>query len=73
MKKPAVGETDKLRTLTEDPELRALMEKYDERRPASANVFIRLHPSQTRTFSRLRGTLERALRDGDLKAIFNQP
>lgn len=28
MKKPTVGETDKLRALTEDPELRALMEQY---------------------------------------------
>jgi hypothetical protein len=28
MKKPTVGETDKLRALTEEPELRALMERY---------------------------------------------
>ena len=28
MKRPTVGETDKLRALTEDPELRALMEQY---------------------------------------------
>ena len=28
MKKPTVGETDKLRALTEDPELRALMEQF---------------------------------------------
>jgi hypothetical protein len=28
MKKPTVGESDKLRALTDDPELRALMEQY---------------------------------------------
>jgi hypothetical protein len=28
MKEPAVGKTDKLRALTEDSELRALMEQY---------------------------------------------
>jgi hypothetical protein len=29
MKKTTVGETDKLRAFTEDPQVRALMEKYD--------------------------------------------
>ena len=65
MKKPTVGETDKLRALTEDPELRALMEQYHA---ASApgnerilKVFVEkadeLHPDW-------RETIERGERDG---------
>ena len=72
MKKPAVGETDKLRALTEDPELRALMEQYyaasaGEREPI-LEVFIAkadaLHPDW-------RETIERSERDGRiLRALF---
>ena len=72
MKKPTVGETDKLRALTEDPELRALMEQYyaasaGEREPileAFAAKADELHPDW-------RETVERAERDGViLRALF---
>jgi hypothetical protein len=72
MKKPAVGETDKLRALTEDPALRALMERYyaaplGERDPiveAFAEKADELHPDW-------RETVERAERDGViLRALF---
>ena len=72
MKKPTVGETDKLRALTEDPELRALMEQYyaapaPEQRPilkTFAEKADELHPDW-------RETLDRAERDGRiLRALF---
>jgi hypothetical protein len=72
MKKPAVGETDKLRVLTEDPELRTLMEQYysapaGEREPileAFNEKAEELHPDW-------RETVERAKRDGVmLRALF---
>jgi hypothetical protein len=72
MKKPAVGETDKLRALTEDSELRALMEQYyaasaGETEPilkAFAAKADELHPEW-------RETVERAERDGViLRALF---
>ena len=72
MKEPAVGETDKLRAITEDPALRALMERYyaaplGERDPileAFAEKADELHPDW-------RGTVERAERDGViLRAMF---
>jgi hypothetical protein len=72
MKKPAVGETDKLRALTEDPELHALMEQY-RAAPAPGNERIlkvfadeadELHPDW-------RETIESAERDGViLRSLF---
>jgi hypothetical protein len=72
MKKPAVGEADKLRALTEDPELRALMGQYyaapaAEREPilkAFSEKAHGLHPDW-------RETVERSRRDGVyLRALF---
>jgi hypothetical protein len=72
MKKPAVGETDKLRALTEDPELHALMEQHDAASPGAADLILEafaekakaLHPDWRETF-------ERAERDGTiLRALF---
>jgi hypothetical protein len=67
MKKPPVGETDKLRALTDDPELRALMEQYYAASAGEAEpileAFIRkaraLHPDW-------RETIERSERDGTI-------
>jgi hypothetical protein len=39
MKKPAVGETDKLRALTEDPELRARTEQYFAAKPSGREPY----------------------------------
>ena len=39
MKKPTVGETDKLRALTDDPELRALMEQYYAAKPSEREPY----------------------------------
>jgi hypothetical protein len=72
MKKPAVGETDKLRALTEDPELHALMERYDAASAVESEPIIKAfvetadvrHPGWRETF-------ERAERDGViLRALF---
>ena len=72
MKKPAVGETDKLRALTEDSELRALMEQYYAASAGEAEPILKafaakadeLHPEW-------RETVERAERDGViLRALF---
>jgi hypothetical protein len=72
MKKPTVGESDKLRALTEDPELRALMEQYyaapaAEREPilkAFSEKADGLHPDW-------RETIERSERGGViLRALF---
>jgi hypothetical protein len=72
MRKPTVGEADKLRVLTEDPELRGLMEQYysappTERDPileAFVEKAVARHPDW-------RETVERAERDGVmLRALF---
>ena len=72
MKKPTVGETDKLRALTEDPELRALMEQYYAASAGEAEPILEafarkakaLHPDW-------RETIERSERDGViLRALF---
>jgi hypothetical protein len=72
MKKPAVGETDKLRVLTEDPALRALMEQYYAASAGEAEPILEAfgrkadarHPGWRETF-------ERAERDGViLRALF---
>jgi hypothetical protein len=72
MKKPTVGETDKLRALTEDPELRALMGRYYAAPAAGHEQILRafaekadaLHPDW-------RETIERSKRDGViLRALF---
>jgi hypothetical protein len=72
MKKPTDGETDKLRALTEEPELRALAEQYDAASAGEAEpilgAFARkakaLHPDW-------RETIERSERDGRiLRALF---
>ena len=66
MKKPAVGETDKLRALNEDPELRTLMERYDAATPDERE---RLHPDLIRAirekFPGFVEEYERAFRNGD--------
>ena len=74
MKKPAAGVADKLRALTEEPELQALVEKYDAAPPDERE---RLHPDLIRAIhERFPGFVEeyeRAFRNGDsLKAIFSQ-
>jgi hypothetical protein len=72
MKEPAVGKTDKLRALTEDSELRALMEQYYASSAGEAEPILKafaakadeLHPEW-------RETVERAERDGViLHALF---
>jgi hypothetical protein len=72
MKKPAVGETDKLRALTEDPELGALMEQYEAASAVEGEPILKnfvetadvRHPGWRETF-------ERAERDGViLRALF---
>jgi hypothetical protein len=72
MKEPAVGKTDKLRALTEDSELRALMEQYYAASAGEAEPILKafaakadeLHPEW-------RETVERAERDGIiLRALF---
>jgi hypothetical protein len=72
MKKPTDGETDKLRALTNDPELRALMEQHDAALPAELGPILEAfiekadarHPDWRETF-------ERADRDGVvLRALF---
>jgi hypothetical protein len=72
MKKPAGGETDKLRALTEDPELRALMQQYYAASPGEAEPILKAiaekadsrHPGW-------RVTIHRSKRDGIyLRAFF---
>jgi hypothetical protein len=72
MKKPTVVETDKLRALTEDPELRALMEQHEAALPAERGPILEafnekadaLHPGWQET-------VERAERDGViLRSLF---
>jgi hypothetical protein len=72
MKKPPVGKTDKLRALTDDPELRALMEQYYAASAGKAEPILKafaakadeLHPEW-------RETVEHAERDGViLRALF---
>ena len=72
MKEPAVGKTDKLRALTEDSELRALMEQHCAASAGEAEPILKafaakadeLHPEW-------RETVERAERDGViLRALF---
>jgi hypothetical protein len=72
MKKPSVGETDKLRALTEDPELRALMEQFYAVPAAGREPIVKafnekadaLHPDR-------REAVERSKLDGGmLRAMF---
>jgi hypothetical protein len=72
VKKPAAGKTDKLRVLSEDPELRALMEQYYAASPGEGEPILKafaekadeLHPDW-------RETVEHAERDGIiLRALF---
>jgi hypothetical protein len=72
MEKPAVGETDKLRALTEDPELGALMEQYEAASAVEGEPILKTfvdtadvrHPGW-------RDTFQRAERDGViLRALF---
>jgi hypothetical protein len=75
MKKPAVGKSDKLRALTEDQELRALMERYyaatPEKRDRILDAFAKrareLHPDWRETIERSDGGIVRALFIHDLK------
>ena len=74
MKKPAAGEIDRLRALTNEPQMWALMEKYDA---ASPDERERLHPDLIRAIQeKFPGFLEEyelAFRNGDyLKAMFDQ-
>jgi hypothetical protein len=68
MKKPAVGKTDNLRALTDDPELRALMEQHyavkpREREPYGA--FLEVFIAKTDSlYPHWRETLEAAGSDG---------
>jgi hypothetical protein len=71
MRKPPVGESDKLRALTEDPELRALMEQYYAAPPGEGEQILEafakkaaaLHPDW-------RQTIQRSKRDGVLLRAF---
>jgi hypothetical protein len=74
MKKPAVGEIDKLGALTNEPQMRALMDKYDA---ASPDERERLHPDLIRAIrEKFPGFVEEyelAFRNGNyLKAMFDQ-
>jgi hypothetical protein len=65
MKTPAVGETDKLRALTEDPELRALMEKYIAASPEDSGPILEaLSAKAEALYPGWRETIERSRRDG---------
>ena len=65
MKKPTVGETDKLRALTEDPELRALMEQYDAALPAELGPILEaFNEKADALYPDWRETVERSRRDG---------
>ena len=64
-KQPVVGEADKLRALTEDPELRTLMEKHyaDGESEASLRAFIEKADA---AFPDWQATIDRSRRDGDM-------
>jgi hypothetical protein len=65
MKKPAVDETDKLRTLTEDPELRALMEQYlAAAREDSGPILEALNVKAEARYPGWQEIIERSHRDG---------
>jgi hypothetical protein len=65
MKKPAVDETDKLRTLTEDPELRALMEQYlAAAREDSGPILEALNVKAEALYPGWQEIIERSHRDG---------
>ena len=72
MKKPTVGETDKLRALTEDPELRALMEQCDAALPAELGPILEaFNEKADALYPDWRETVERSRRDGVyLRAMF---
>ena len=72
MKKPAVGGTDKLRALTEDPELRALMEQYYAASPAESEPILEaFNEKADARHPDWRETIERSERDGViLRALF---
>jgi hypothetical protein len=72
MKKPTVGETEKLRALTEAPELRALMEQYYAASPGEAEPILEAFARKARALHPdWRETIERSERDGRiLRALF---
>jgi hypothetical protein len=72
MKKPTVGETDKLRALTEDPDLRALMEQYYAASAGEAEPILEAFGRKaTARHPDWRETIERSERDGRiLRALF---
>jgi hypothetical protein len=77
MKKPAVGQIDKLRALTEDPELGALMEQYEAASAVEGEPILKAfvetadvrHPGWRETFERAEhdGVILRALFIASLK------
>ena len=72
MKKPTVGETDKLRALTEDPELRILMEQCDAALPAELGPILEaFNEKADALYPDWRETVERSRRNGVyLRAVF---
>ncbi|HZZ24024.1 MAG TPA: hypothetical protein VFE60_16220 [Roseiarcus sp.] len=72
MKKPAVGETDKLRALTEDQELRALMEQYYAASAGEAEPILEAFGKKAKAVHPdWRETIEGSERDGRiLRALF---
>jgi hypothetical protein len=71
MKKPPVG-SDKLRALTEDPELRALMERYYSAPTADRGPILKAFAQKADAlYPDWRETVERSRRDGVyLRAVF---
>lgn len=65
MKKPTVGETDKLRALTNDPELRALMEQYYAAPPSTREPILEaFNKKADALYPGWRETMERSRLDG---------
>ena len=72
MKKPTVGETDKLRALTENPELRALAEQCDAASAPDNERILKVFAEKADEFHPdWRETVDRAERDGViLRSLF---
>jgi hypothetical protein len=65
MKKPTVGETDKLRALTEEPESRALIEQYLAAAPEDSGPILEaLNAKAEALYPGWQETIERSRRDG---------
>jgi hypothetical protein len=72
MKKPTVGETDELRALTEDPELRTLMERYYASPRGKGELILEAFVQKANAlYPSWRETIEHSHRDGvGLRTLF---